>query len=185
MPDHPPTQPAPMSEDELKAIESLSNSFKPGPGAAWALVEAIDKLVPEVRRLNAAQRELSLEIVSAFGEYQMAFDERDRLQSELTAVRAAVEEESQRADRAERVNANQLAWVEITNEWCESEVSRHEAARKLAEAAARELREKLMVVGGESLIKYQPEIEALLASTAWLTGGNEQPITEEGKGNGK
>ena len=101
MPDHPPTQPAPMSEDELKAIESLSNSFKPGPGAAWALVEAIDKLVPEVRRLNAAQRELSLEIVSAFGEYQMAFDERDRLQSELTAVRAAVEEESQRADRAE------------------------------------------------------------------------------------
>lgn len=153
MPDHPPTQPAPMSEDELKAIESLSNSFKPGPGAAWALVEAIDKLVPEVRRLNAAQRELSLEIVSAFGEYQMAFDERDRLQSELTAVRAAVEEESQRADRAE--------------------------------ATARELREKLMVVGGESLIKYQPEIEALLASTAWLTGGNEQPITEEGKGNGK
>ena len=56
MPD--PTQPAPLSADELKAIESLSNSFKPGPGAAWALVEAIDKLVPEVRRLNDQLRSM-------------------------------------------------------------------------------------------------------------------------------
>lgn len=94
MPDHPPTQP-PMSEDELKAIESLSNSFKPGPGAAWALVEAIDKLVPEVRRLRKVAR------IDAAA-YRLMSEAVEKLKAELSAVRAEQYELGQITAQCER-----------------------------------------------------------------------------------
>lgn len=116
MPDHPPTQPAPMSEDELKEYERLAFLDCEAGIIPMSQREAVDELAAEVRRLQAA-----------------------------------VTEESKRADRAE--------------------------------AAARELRQLIRDMG----ITYVGHTRRaqLMASTAWLTGGNEQPITEEGKGNGK
>lgn len=139
------TDPTPMSEDELKAIERRNMTMfinqPPAPNRDVQLLTA------EVRRLNAEKKAAWR---AAGDEYvwRMAVEnDRDAKAKELTAVRAAVEEESKRANKAEA------------------------AARELR-AVASEARHYIGIDVTSTRLKER--INALLYSTAWLsTGGND------------
>lgn len=156
-----PSVPPPMSEEELKAIELVLTEGRYFVGN-WS-AEQLKKLLAEVRRLRdvdakisaASKRPIDLlrikhwlvgpceSIGLAVSYVRQLFAEVKRLNRELLAARAAVAAESQRADRAEQAGRELRGFI-----------AKWQGFTSMS--------------GGGSI-----ETDEILASTAWLTGGND------------
>ena len=150
---------------------------------ALVVIEELHKLMfAEVRRLQAASK-AAWKAAGDEMTWRMAVEnDRDAKAKELTAVRAAVEEESKRADRAEAAarelrsclgcfvrNATFVSTFGDVMErtaWLDGKGVPPDSDRALE--AARLLRHHL-----HHNVKRTQRVVDILVATAWLTGGNE------------
>lgn len=154
--DAPPVAPSERAAIDLEAIEK--RLAEPIPSLSLTILD-LRECIAEVRALRETMR----------------YHTYEALQSELLAVRAAVAEESKRADELND------CWMEQARQ-CADYITERDAAIERAdraEAAARELREEYLGrekwrVAHRGQVWGCPEgCDCIFCRTAWLTGGNE------------